>query len=99
MSFREMAEMMTVLPRGKSNPFPSCFKTRMQKLPRELKYNQVTTQIDPPQDFFFGGWAAFHAGFLLKKPFFFSFMGAGGGPGGRGKHAWNVTSPFSCLFV
>lgn len=28
LSFREGTEMMTALPRGKFNPFPSCFKTR-----------------------------------------------------------------------
>lgn len=79
LSFREGTEMMTALPRGKFNPFPSPFKTRQgwKKLPWELKYTQVTSHTDPPQDFC--GWGDFHAGFNLKKAFFFSFMGAGGG--------------------
>lgn len=74
MSFREMAEMMTALPRGKFNPFPSYFKTRMQKLPHELKYNQVTTQIGPPQDFFFFffWWmGSFPCWISFEKAFFF----------------------------
>lgn len=99
MSFREGAEMMTALPKGKFNPLPSCFKTGQGQekitLGAQIEPGHLPNR-SPAQDFC--GWGDFHAGFLLKKTYFFPSWEQEGASS-QGKHAWNVTSLFSCLFV
>lgn len=71
----------------------------MEKLPWELKYNLGMCTNHPTNRFSSG---------LLQMGSFPCWISFGKrafplpereGAGGRGKHAWNVTSLFSCLFV
>lgn len=79
MAFREGTEMMTALPGGKFNPFPSCFYTRQGwGSVCEVTWLYLSSQTDPTLDSC--GWGAFHAGFFFfENALFFPFTGAGGG--------------------